>query len=534
MVSHPDQELVEYIIAGLREGFRIGYDYQRHKCKRCVDNMKSAKEHPQVVDDYIMKECLAGRLLGPLDPQLFTEVQVSRFGVIPKAELGSWRLILDLSSPEGQSVNDGINSESCSLSYVTVDDAAKAIMAMGEGAMLAKVDIKSAYRIIPVHSEDRPLLGMMWRGALYVDSALPFGLRSAPKIFNSVADVLEWRLRHLGLQQIFHYLDDFLIVAPPHSCRCKEELQVLLRCFDKLGVPVAEQKMEGPTVCLTFLGIELDTVHMIRRLPAHKLRELQELVGEWLSRKSCKIKDLQSLVGKLQHACKVVRPGRTFLRRMFELLKGGARKQPWIRLNSSFRSDLLWWHLFLESWNGVAMLENIPTQSVDIHLYTDASGSFGCGAYWGNHWFQLQWPEGLEEWSIARKELLPIVIASMVWGQQWQRHRVRVHCDNEAVVEVMRAGYSKEPYLMHLLRCIFFVTAAYEITMWPTHVPGIENRIADAISRNNMSIFHSQVPKADPAPAVVPTEVIQLLIKQCPDWTSQAWSQWFKNCLQQV
>ena len=209
MASHPDRDFMEYIIAGLRESFRIGYDYQGHKCKGCEDNMKSAKEHPQVVDDYIMKECLAGRLLGPLDPQMFTEVQVSRFGVITKSEPGSWRLILYLSSP------------------------VRAIVSTGEGAMLAKVDIKSAYRIIPVHPEDRPLLGMRWREALYVDSALPFGLRSAPKLFNSVADVLEWKLKHMGIQQVFHYLDDFLIVAPPHSPCCKEELRY---CYSALTV----------------------------------------------------------------------------------------------------------------------------------------------------------------------------------------------------------------------------------------------------------------------------------------------------------
>ena len=76
---------------------------------------------------------------------------------------------------------------------------------------------------------------------------------------------------------------------------------------------MAGQKLEGSTDCLTFLGIELDTTHMIRHLPLHKLRELKELVEEWLPKRSCRVKDLQSLVGKLQHACKVVRPGRTFL-----------------------------------------------------------------------------------------------------------------------------------------------------------------------------------------------------------------------------
>ena len=128
-------------------------------------------------------------------------------------------------------------------------------------------------------------------------------------------------------------------LGAPHPSSSKRGVQ----CFDRLGVPVAERKLVGPTDCLTFLGIKLDTTHMIRRLPAHKLRELKELVEEWLP------------VGKLQHACKVVCPGRTFLRRMFKLLKGGASKQPWVRLNTRFRSDLLWWHQFLESWNEVAV-----------------------------------------------------------------------------------------------------------------------------------------------------------------------------------
>ena len=130
--------------------------------------MRSMQQHPRVVRNYVLKECEAGRLLGPFDPQIFPEVHVSRFGPIPKADPGKWRLILDLSSPDGASVNDGIDPNVCSLSYMTVDDAARAIGRTGTGAMLAKVDIKSVYCMIPIHAEDRPLLGMTWEGALYV------------------------------------------------------------------------------------------------------------------------------------------------------------------------------------------------------------------------------------------------------------------------------------------------------------------------------------------------------------------------------
>ena len=311
--------------------------------------MRLAGEYPEVVRDYIAKECLLWRLLGPFDPQGLPGVHTSRFGVIPKGNSGNWRLILDLSAPEGFSVNDGIEPGLCSLSYVSVE----VILRMGRGTRLAKVDIKSAYRIVPVHSEDRALLGMLWDGALYVDSVLPFG--SAPKIFTAIADALEWKVKEEGVGVIFHYLDDFLIVAPPDSSVCEENLYKLKALFDKLHIPIAEEK--------------------------EKLRDLKLLVEEWLGKKLSLVKDLQSLVGKLQYASKVVHPGRTFLRRMFDLLKGIPRKRQFVRLNVSFRSDLMWWHSLLESWNGVLMMRSQGAEP-DHHLISDASGQFGCGAFW--------------------------------------------------------------------------------------------------------------------------------------------------------
>ena len=130
--------------------------------------MRTAREHPKVIREYLEKEGLAGRLLGLFDPNLFPEVHTSWFGIIPKSEPGCWRLIVDLSSPDGASVNDGIDPEVCSLSYATIDDAARMIGYSGWGSLLAKVDIRNAYRIILVHPEDRALLGMQWEGALYV------------------------------------------------------------------------------------------------------------------------------------------------------------------------------------------------------------------------------------------------------------------------------------------------------------------------------------------------------------------------------
>ena len=78
------------------------------------------------------------------------------------------------------------------------------MLALGHGTLLAKFDIKSAYCTITVHPEDRLLLGMRRNGNLYIDAMLPFGLRSAPMIFCSVADAMEWIIRSLRVPLIVH------------------------------------------------------------------------------------------------------------------------------------------------------------------------------------------------------------------------------------------------------------------------------------------------------------------------------------------
>ena len=179
-------------------------------------NMPSAEEHPRVISEYLVAECREGRVLGPLDPGQFSCVHCSQFGVVPKSTPGKWRLIVDLSSPEGKSVNDdGVSIPRCSLAYVRVEDGVQGVATMGRGSLMAKVDIHQAYRAIPVHPADRDLLGMVWHGNLFIDAALPFGLRSAPKIFKAVADAVTWIIRQQGLRFVIHYLDDFLLIGPP-------------------------------------------------------------------------------------------------------------------------------------------------------------------------------------------------------------------------------------------------------------------------------------------------------------------------------
>ena len=190
--------------------------------------------------------------------------------------------------PIGHSINDGVSSALSSLSYSSVDHVVNLILSLGKGTHLGKVDLKQAYRQIPVHQRDHHLLGIMWDQRVYVDRALPFGLRSAPNIFSAVLDMIAWAFYRLGIQHQVHYLDDFLFLEPPSTRGAASVIDVALRALDYLGFPVSINKIEGPATCITFLGVLIDTDAFELRLPAGRLQRIRSILRVWKAKKSCR------------------------------------------------------------------------------------------------------------------------------------------------------------------------------------------------------------------------------------------------------
>ena len=241
------------------------------------------------------------------------------------------------------SINDGIGTEACSLHYSSVDNAAWIILAMGPQVWLGKLDIERAHRNVPIHAQDRHLLGMEWHGTLLVDTMLPFGLRAAPKIFFALSDTVEWIAMSQGMSAGIHHIDDSLTLEA--ECACN--LEIMCHVCQWLGFPLAQDKMEGPSQKLCFLGIQLDCQNMEMHLPADKLGDLRQEVANWQLRKAATKQQLFSTIVRLAHATKVVILGRIFLRRMIDLSAKAKELHHWVHLNQEFRSDLLWWNLFL-------------------------------------------------------------------------------------------------------------------------------------------------------------------------------------------
>ena len=175
--------------------------------------------------------CSFSRMLGPFPTTVsLPPLHFNRVGVVPKGHnTAKWRLITDLSFPQGQSVNNGIDATLCSMAYITVDNAATLVARLGRGSILAKVDIEAAYRLVPVHPQDRVLQAVRWQGQVFIDPMLPFGLSSVPNIFNTLVDALNWILQLAGIPYILHYLDNYVIVGPPNSPTCQASLAILHR-----------------------------------------------------------------------------------------------------------------------------------------------------------------------------------------------------------------------------------------------------------------------------------------------------------------
>jgi hypothetical protein len=321
-------------------------------------------------------------------------------------------------------------------------------------------------------------------------------------------------------------------MGPPGSSLCEEYLSILEALCAYLGVPLAPEKKEGSAQILTFLGIIIDTLRGELRLPADKLQRLLDSVTTWLSKHTCTKRELESLIGTLQHACKVIRPGRSFLRRTIALLSIAKQKHHHIRLNAEFRSDMLWWKLFAEKWNGISLI--IPSCPSDVTITSDASGTWGCGAWCDKLWFQLKWDSVTTQKHIAVKELIPILIAAFIWGPLWHGKRVTSNCDNSAVVAVLNSRYSRETHLMQLLRCLFFVEASYQFYLSASHIPGRLNDCADDLSRNRLSAFQAKMPDAQPYSIPIPSSLLQWLLQPKETWTSPSWIQQFTTFLKKV
>lgn len=535
-------ELAEQIINGIVNGVPVDYEGDRTQ-SRFGDNPPISAEYAAKVSAVIDEDVAALKKAGPFDRQPFEFFNVSPIGAVPKKNSTKVRVIHNLSYPfKGDSVNEGIEDGSLRLSHV--GHAARAIRKMGRGCFLIKLDVKAAYKIVPVRREDWCLLGFKWEEKWYYERVLPFGLRSSCRLWELYAAALRHFIAvSLDIpvdRVVIHYVDDFLFVVKLES-DAQHLLDRALALCEELGVPIASEKTEGPTTCLTFLGIELDTVKMEARLPPDKLLELQQLCAVWERKDTASVQELQSIVGSLQFACCVVRPGRYYLRRLQSHI---ARIRKWSKSNlarftlpRAVIADIEWWLKFISTWNGVSLLyESDWVEAAKIELFTDACNT-GFGGYYDGQWFAGRWTD--EQLAVAHRqaklsmpflEMHALVYAAATFGPLWAGKKVVFRCDCKPVVQAINRCSSRRPEMMHLLRLLSTTAVEYGFDFKCVHLPGVDNSIADILSRDgDCEQFRALCPTAEqdgmqptplPLPRLVDPEIHRQSHTRATSWKS--------------
>ena len=359
---------------------------------------------------------------------------------------------------------------------------------LGREAYLAKTDIKSAFRIIPVHPTQHHLLGMSWKGQFYYDTTLPMGCSiSCSYIFEKFSTAIQWvALNKLGIKCMVHVLDDFLIIAPSLA-EAQQHLYVFLEFCTRTGIPIAQEKTEGPARSLTFLGILLDVTNSTMQLPQDKLEKCRQLIGQRQCKSTATLKELQSTLGHLNFACRAAKPFHH------------------IKITKEARADFDTWGKFLESYNrrSFFLFDKIGTTWA-LRLYTDSSGKLGFGAVFGKAWLHDTWPDEWLHFDISFLELFPIVLSAHLWGHRLSNRTVEFHTDNIALVSILNNSYSSKPHIMSLVRALVATILKFNFIFRALHIPGVENEQADALSCQQIGQFKRLQPYANPFPVTIP------------------------------
>ena len=478
--DYQDKEVVEW----MKYGWPTGRLPSLQAPTRTFKNHKGATDHPQALREYINKEIRKGAVMGPFEVIPFKEnVGISPISTRPKKSSQERRVIIDLSFPPGESVNDGMIKDNymghyVKLTFPRVDDLALRIYTLGESAMMFKIDLSRYFRQLPLDPGDYSLIGYIIDGQLYYDKVLPMGMRTAPYIAQRVTNAIRY-IHEQYKYFLLNYVDDFL--GAEDKGKAWEAFHHLTKLLEQLRVETAPGKIVPPTTRIEFLGVTLDSQKMTMEIPEDKINEITRELKTWLYRTAASRKEVESLVGKLQFLGKCVKPGRVFIARLLNWMKT-LRRTGKHSIPQEARKDIAWWGRYIQEYNGVSIMwmHNIPEP--DKVIATDASKT-GYGGIAGQEYFRGKFPQEWQQRNIAELEIRAVMVALKIWGPKLAGQYFWIHVDNEAVATVINSGGARDPALQDALREIALIAARHQFIIKAKHISGISNRIPDWLSR---------------------------------------------------
>lgn len=513
----PDFQFVEYV---LTHGLVVADPEQRPEAFDMDNHGSCGKPGVASKVSEILKKENEDRFI-TVPPAGFAELSgmwVHALGVVPKAaKPGAVRIIHDFSAPAADCLNAHIDY--LRMSYDRVDTA---FASLRQGSWLAKIDISAFFRHIPVDPADWCLLGFRWDGSLFVDTRLNFGQRNASEVAMRFSLTVLWhvqqriRAMRVGRCEVSVVCDDWLVVCDTEA-DCRAVWLMVIEALQALGFTVNTEahKCIAPCFCLVWLGLELDSVAMTVRLPADKLAKALALVTDMSTKRKVTRRELDSLFGYLSFCCSVVYGGRAFLhgvRRLRFRPNGGVRgARDHVHVTMFFRADMLWWILHLALLNGdlrtrivsMHMADRVDGVSIDARGGSGGVGMFVFGGFLGLTGEQVnaRYPAGGKLvspgcWDVPSTdanhwEMFAFIVLLDMFASCFAGKYVVIDSDSMTACRCVRdlTAALDSPQLGVLTRQFLALCVQANVRVLPRHIPGVDNVLADPLSRGNWPAF---------------------------------------------
>ena len=469
-------------------------------------NTPTVDEHADIVRRRISEYSAFGAIV-TLDANHPTPYGVQPLHVILKPGRKP-RLVIDLS----RNLNQHLAYE-----YFTYSSVRDAMEQSTPNCWYSKLDLTNCFLSFPLHPSALPHFVFRFEGDLYQFTRLPFGLSSAPRICTELLAVVAYAMGLDGVDALIRYLDDFLFIDSEERAN-HASLAAALRQFDAFGLVVNPEKTEGPAQRITFLGVLFDSTTQTVACTPERVAELLSLLRQAVADDQLGVTALQSLIGKLQFATQVLPGFRPFTLRLQAVLntrlaaiergRGTERRHRFqrtfahVRVDSGLRADVSFWLNHLRGWNGRQRWRS--AQSAPFTFASDASlGGFGfyleavppaaVTAQWPDHLLvgtgfmgvysdedqSLHCSSGQMTWC----ELFAVYAALITYADVLRDSCVLFLVDNETDVHVLNQQATRSIRLAGLLREIYRLSLECNISIYARHLPGVENVLADFLSR---------------------------------------------------
>ena len=404
------------------------------------------------------------------------------------------RLVIDLS----RNLNSFLPHEP--FSYTSVEDA---IDSSAAHCYYGKMDLSNCFLSFPIHPDFLQYFVFELDGDYFQFTCMPFGLAPAPRICTLLLSVISFHFTQLSIPHV-RYLDDFLFVGPSAEL-VRQYLSTAAQLFRQYGLVVNPDKTEGPSQVISFLGIQIDSVHRTLSCTPDRLTELRSLIESTLSRRTIRRRQLRSLLGKFSFAAQVLPGARPFMRRMIDMC--WCRQDfDKMRLAAGFQADLYYWHRYLQQWNGtqtwrvaapIVMVSDASLQGFGFYLESVPSdfdcttlpsllqpGSGFMGFYSACHSSYCS-----SHRSISWCELFAVLYAAHAIAPYARNRSVTFVVDNSTDVSIINRQSTRSPRLAVLLRALYDLSVRYNFRISAVHRAGDLNVLADFLSRPSLHHF---------------------------------------------